>query len=114
MRDLTRARLLIEEGVSLAGELGHPYLLAIGIGNRGLVDLWDGRYAEARRRSRMSILVRFVELGDELSAAEPLSGLAATVAAAAKPLLAARVWAAAEAACTSLGVSALIGFPPHQ
>jgi tetratricopeptide (TPR) repeat protein len=102
VRDLARARLLIEEGVSVAGELAHPYLLAMGIGNRGLVDLWDGRYAEARE-AFADAFVRFVELGDELSAAESLSGLAATVAEA-KPLLAARVWAAAEAACTSLGV----------
>ena len=42
----------VEEALEVARQIGHPYSIAYGLHHNGLLDLYRGRYEEARERAR--------------------------------------------------------------
>jgi hypothetical protein len=101
--DYTRARPLLEESMSICRAADNPYGLSFVLNNLSILELNEGAYSRVPELLRESLLLAR-QLGSREKIGCALTGLASLAAVRAEPLLAARLFGAAEALRESIGV----------
>jgi DNA-binding CsgD family transcriptional regulator len=102
--DYERAKTLGMESMALARELGDKWKLAMVVGWVGLLAVWSGDEHDLAERSFEEALALDRELGNWAYGAYCLEGFAGLAGARGQGARAARLWGAAEALRSSIGV----------